>query len=201
MLNIEDLKEGDSIIINCSVKKVKGSFVTVGTDTNDQKLCIHKDNVLSTVGDYVDLLTDYSKGTTDMYHAIKRIVGTGSKYDIQPDDLIELFGSTSIDSIMDKYNDEEILFKIHQYEVNETDISEGDQVFLTSHNNQLCIVIDITKDDNGNIVFIGLIGMYNYKPYLLTFSDQIKPKDKLRKTGKKYTLNFLDNLEEDKENA
>lgn len=144
----------------------------------------------------------YDAGIQEMYRALFRIVGIPEGY-LTDTELDNIFGTHKCYGILSKFSAKEIIDKIKEYEKEQEKytLNKGDEVIWTAgENNEYTrtgIVISV-KHFKG-VTRYSIIDKNTYDTYDRLIRDGEK-QDMYTKTGKRYKINFLDNLEEEEKN-
>lgn len=145
----------------------------------------------------------YDAGINEMYEAFRKIIAlVGFKKDSL--DYCKLNKIFQVDKpwlLINEFSAMEIINKIKEYEKEQEKyiLDEGDEIiWATGENNEHThtgIVTSISHCGRG-VTRYSIIDKYTYKTYdNLVFDDE--EQNKFTKTGKRYKMNFLDNLEEE----
>lgn len=144
----------------------------------------------------------YDAGINEMYRALFRIVGITEGY-LTDTEMDNIFGTHKPYDIMNEFSAKDIIEKIKEYDkVKEKyTLNEGDEVIWTSgENNEYTHTGIVTSVSHyKGVIRYSIIDKNTYATYDRLMNDNEK-QYMYTKTGKRYKINFLDNLEEDKDN-
>ena len=144
----------------------------------------------------------YNDGIQEMYRAFSRIIGL-TEGRLTETEMDNIFGDHQPYIILSKFDSKHILDKIKEYdkEQEQYTLNEGDEVIWTAGENNEYTRTGIVTSVNHfkGVTRYSIIDKNTYDTYDRLRRDGEK-QDMYTKTGKRYKINFLDNLEEEENN-